>query len=71
MDKIDIFKTYKTRDPYFFKAGMMLLMCSLFAWLTNGKDNYLNLGFGFLFIYLIQYFIETYVIKKKDDWNAK
>ena len=60
MEKIDIFKTYKTRDSFFFKAGIMLLFASAFCWIFNLKESYSSYGLGLLMIYLIQYAIETY-----------
>ena len=65
IDKIDIFAAYKKRNPFFFQMGMSLLACALFTWIIGGKDSYLNLGFGFLVIYILQYLIEIYGSKKE------
>jgi hypothetical protein len=65
IDKIDIFAAYKKHNPFSFQMGMSLLICALFTWIIGGKDSYLNLGFGFLVIYIIQYLIEIYGSKKE------
>ena len=61
-DKIDLFAVYKKPNPFFFQAGMMLLVSSLFCWLLNTTESYSRLGMGLLVIYLIQSAIEKYVI---------
>ena len=59
----DILAKYTKRNPFYFQAGIMLLMCSLICWIFGTKESYLNLGTGLLVIYLIQYAIESLVNK--------
>ena len=62
---VDILAAYKKKNPFYFQAGIMLLMAALFTYLLGAKDNYLNLGFGMLVIYLIQAGIEKLTMSDK------
>lgn len=59
----DIFAVYKKRDPFYFRAGLMLLIAAAFCWAFGLKESYMNFGAGLCLLYILQYIFEKTIFK--------
>jgi len=65
-----LFESSIKRDPFFFRAGMLLLSAAVICWIFNIKESYANYGLGLMVIYLLQYAMEI-LIKNKEAKNGQ